>query len=199
EEMSLRRWAAEAVAATGDGQGVQVLDPVRLASGTDAAPKLPADLLAQAKSPPAGPPGTPVPPKAGVGSTFDLIGPRGTVTASPLNEFGAVIVTANNQADLDLAIKIIKQLQEYLRSPEALANAPKLKIVELKYGDAVGITNLVNQLGARATGVAVTQRPGQGAQAFPFGGFGPQAQTQQGAAGGSVLLLPLARQNAILM
>jgi hypothetical protein len=150
EEMILRRWAAETVAAVGQGEGVQVLDPIRLAPGADEAPKAPADVLAQAKTPPAGPPGAP-PPKGGVG-TFDLIGPRGSVEFTPLPEFGAGIITANNQADLELALKIVKQLQEYLRSPEALANAPKLKIVELKYGDAVELTNLVNQLGARARG-----------------------------------------------
>jgi type II secretory pathway component GspD/PulD (secretin) len=196
EEMSLRRWAAEVVAATGDG--VQVLDPIRLASGTGDSP--PPNVLAQAKSPPVGPPGSPPPVKGGVGS-FDLIGPRGTVDFTPLPEFGAGIITANNQADLELALKIVKQLQDYLKSPEALASAPKLKIVPLKYGDAVGVTNLVNQLGARATGgpAATAPRPGQGPGGFPFGGpFGGAAQQQQ-APGGSVLLLPLARQNAVLM
>ena len=61
---------------------------------------------------------------------------------------------------------------------------------------------MVNQLGARAAyGAAATQpRPGQGpgGGGFPFGGaFGGQAQQQ--TAGGSVLLLPVARRNAILM
>jgi type II secretory pathway component GspD/PulD (secretin) len=210
EMMALRRAGGPTVA----GNGVYVLDTVKLASGTDA-PTLPAELLAQAKTAPGGQPippvgapvfpstpgapGTSVAPKTG--GTFDLIGPRGSVTASPLTEFGAVIVTANNQADLELALKIIKQLQEYLKSDAAIANAPKVKLVDLQFGDAVEVANIVNQLGSRATyGTAGTQpRPAQGpgGGGFPFGGVGAQAQQQ--AAGGSVLLLPIARRNAILM
>jgi type II secretory pathway component GspD/PulD (secretin) len=189
EVMSLRRAGGPAAA----GDGVQVLDPVKLATGADE-PKAP-DLLAQAKLPPAG---QPVPPGgAPKGAQFDLIGPRGTVTFTPLNELGVGILTANNQADLQLALQIIKQIEDFLKSPEAALAGPKLKIVELQWGDAVEITNLVNQLGTRASTGQVPRPQQQGA--FPFGGaFGAQNQQLQGGAG-SVLLLPLSRRNAILM
>jgi len=169
----------------------QVIDPVHLAGAKEILPTdpVPGVLLAQAKTDP------PVAePKKG---PFDLIGPRGSVTVSPLNEFGAVIVTANNQADLELALKIIKQLEEYLKT-EAATSGPKLEFVELEFGDAVGIVNLVNQLGSRATlgASAATTRPQQ--QTNPFAQFGQQQQ-QQSSAGGSVLLIPIPRRNSILM
>ena len=80
-----------------------------------------------------------------------------------------------------------------------------MKIVPLKWADAVEMVNMVNQLGARASGQPVQARPG-GAQPTPFGGGFPffgggfqQQQQQQQIVGGSVLLLPLPRQNAVLM
>src|SRR5262249_1028534 len=183
EEMMSRRQAA------GPAEAPQVLDSVRLASGADA-PKLPDAVLAQAKTP------MPPVPVTGPGGV-DLILPRGTVTATPLGEFGAVIITANNQADLELVRQILRQLEEYLRR-EAAAG-PKLEVIELQYADAVEMVNLLNQLSARATYGPAAQRQQPGGGGFPFGGAVGQPQAQQLGGGGSVFLLPLARRNAALM
>src|SRR5262249_43520338 len=109
-------------------------------------------------------------------------------------EFGAGILTANNQSDLALALQIIEQLRKHLEEQGATAG-PELEIVELQFGDAAELSALVNQLGTRATGQNL-QRAGQPGGFPGFGG--PAAQQQQGV-GGSVLLLPLSRQNAILL
>src|SRR5262249_53276448 len=141
---------------------------------------------------------TPMPPVPVKGpGGVDLILPRGTVTATPLGEFGAVIITANNQADLELVRQILRQLEEYLRR-EAAAG-PKLEVIELQYADAVEMVNLLNQLSARATYGPAAQRQQPGGGGFPFGGAVGQPQAQQLGGGGSVFLLPLARRNAALM
>lgn len=171
----------------------QTLPPVVLSAGQPDARSI---MLAQAKTPMPMPVDPKAPPRA-----FDLIGPRGPVTVEPLEEFGAVIVTANNQADLALVLEIIKQLKEYLKSDAANAG-PKLEIVPLQFGDAAEVATLVNQLGARAAGQVVQpqQRPQQqGFGGFPFFGFGQQQQQQQSAVGGSVLVQPVARTNSILL
>jgi type II secretion system protein D len=166
EEMMAQRRAGSPAPA---GDDVKVLDPIRLAPGADS--KSIPDALAQYR--------IPMPPAPKPGSGMELIGPRGTVTFTPLNEFGYGIITANNQADLALALKIIEQLQEQLKKDAA--TGPKLEIVPLEFGDAAEISATVNQLGARAV-------VGTG-----------QLQVQQQLAGGSVLLLPIARQNSILL
>ena len=173
EDMMSRRAAESRRTSAGSPS----LDPIRLASGNDAR-HLPDVMLAQAKTEP---PVPPVGPKKGVAG-LDLIGPRGPVSASPLNEFGRVIITANNQADLDLVLKIIEQLQKEIRE-DAATSGPSMKLIELQNADAVEVAATVNQLGARAF-------------------VGPTVVTNNQANqanGGSVLVLPVAKTNSILL
>jgi type II secretory pathway component GspD/PulD (secretin) len=170
-EESLNNRAANGLVA----DGVQTLDPVQLAGGKQLPPGV---MLAQAKVDP------PVAPKST--GTTDLIGPRGTVTANPLSEFGAVIVTANNQADLELVLKIIDQLRKHLEETAA-TSGPSLKMYQLKNADAIGVASRANQLGERAASSVTLRAQG-----------GALGQTTTSGSG-SVLLIPVPRQNAILM
>ncbi len=162
-----------------------IINPVRLVGAKDIVPasKVPATFVAQAKKDPVVEPK--VEPKPG---SVELTGPRGPVAITPLPEFGRVIVTANNQADLELALKIIEQLRKEIEK-EGAEGGPKLEFVELEFGDAVEIVSLVNQLGSRATQGTAATRP-------QAGQVGQQIQT---STGGSVLLIPVARRNSILM
>jgi type II secretory pathway component GspD/PulD (secretin) len=156
--------------------GIPAPPGLRLASGqAPQAGELPSTLLAQAKTKV----NPPIVSKTPGG--LDLIVPRGPVFVSPLNEFGAVVITANNQADLELALKIIKQLEDHLK--QSASNGPAMKIVELEFGDAVEIAAMVNRLGAQAQ-------------------YGQQAQfanVQNQSLSGSVLAIPLPKLNSIML
>lgn len=155
--------------------GIPVPPGLQLAAGTVPTPirQLPSTVLTQSKSK--------VPPTAAkTPGGLDLILPRGPVTFTPLPEFGAGVIVANNQGDLELVLKIIKQLEDHLR--DQAGAGPSLKIVELQFGDAVEIAAMVNRLGAQAQ-------------------FGQQAQfanINQNLSG-SVLAIPLPKLNSIML
>ena len=168
--MSLRRAGGPAAA----GDDVQVLDPSSWPPAGPTARGSPAQALAQA--PPAG---------AGRSSAqdrgrlaFDLIGPRGHGDGHPAQEFDAVIVTANNQADLQLALQIIKQLQEYIeeRRPWPAAEAEDRPAAVRRRGRDHQHGQPARGPGDRRRGHPA--RPGQAAGGFPspaVGRAGPAA------------------------
>ncbi len=146
----------------------------------------------------------------------DIRSPRSTVNVDAFPDIGAVVISANNAADLEEALKIIELLERYGKQSE-----PSIYIHPLEYGDATSIVNIMNQVLARIQilpGGNVllqggTSRPatGGGFQGGGFQGGGFQggglgaggiggAQAQPIAAGnGSILLLPLVRFNSILI
>src|SRR5262249_33174472 len=83
-----------------------------------------------------------VPPKKA--GTWELTSPRSPVTVSPLREFGRVIITANNQSDLELVMKIIEELQRQLR--EEADTGLKLELVPLENADCVEVAAMINNL-----------------------------------------------------
>ncbi|WP_029631737.1 secretin N-terminal domain-containing protein, partial [Zavarzinella formosa] len=130
-----------------------------------------------------------VPPKTGPGG-LELISPRSPVFVDPLDELGAIIITANNQADLDLVLKVIGQLKEFLLK-EGRNAGPKMRILQMEHADAVEIVYIMNQVFARARGLTAPQQQ--------QGGLGGVNAQQQLAASNSIYMLPLGRSNSILI
>ncbi len=151
-------------------------------------PKVPADPKV---------PGAPkevVPAKTGTG--LDLVVPRGTVTVDPLNELGAVVITANSQADLDLALKVIEELRKYLEG-EGKNAGPKTTILKMENADAAEVVSIMTQVFARANGVQPRPAAGNQFGGGQFGNIGGATAQQQTS--NSIFMLPLGRSNSILI
>jgi len=144
--------------------------------------------------------------------TEDIRGPRSTVIVEALEEIGVVIISANNQADLEEAMKILRVIEEISKEAE-----PTIHIQALEHGDATAITNILNQVLTRIQvvpgGNVLTPAPAQGqglgqGRTGTGGGLGNilgglqqggiQGGQQQSSTG-SILMLPLPRFNSILI
>ncbi|VTS06166.1 secretin N-terminal domain-containing protein [Tuwongella immobilis] len=168
------------------------------------AAQVPAAQPAQPGQPqvPQGQPGQPMPMPAQPGGmqpgqpSENIQGPRSSVTAEALEELGILVISGNNQSDVEEVLKII----EYIRKLGVRAE-PELQLVPLQYGDATAVSNIMTQVLSRiqiTTGGNVISSGSTTTSPFgnrnPFGG----ATTTAGGSG-SVLLLPLPRFNSILI
>jgi type II secretion system protein D len=117
--------------------------------------------------------------------------PRSDVNTVPLPELGGIIVSATNKDDFELALKIIKILQERAKKTEI-----EFTIYPLKMADATNVSSILTQVFTQyQQGPAATSGPASRAQTGnPLLNF-IQQQTQLA----SVLLYPLVRQNAIMI
>ncbi len=193
-----------AAADAGVADGVQ---PALAGVGVPYRPLLQSVIYQEPAQPPGKGPGAkdgmPKDPK-----TDGISGPRLNVVAEPLPDLGVIVLRAYNQADMDAALRILKLIQDF----GAAADIDFLT-VPLKHADATSVVNILNQLFARvnigvnSTTQSAAPRTGQ-QQQQPFGGqfgqFGQQQQQQttqqaQVAAAGSVVMIPLPRQNSILL
>jgi general secretion pathway protein D len=148
--------------------------------------------------------------------------PRQGVTVEPLDQLGLLVLRGSPQ-DLEAALRII----EFIRRQAAPADI-EIVVVPLQMADATSVVNTLNQLFSRVNvgPNSITQVPG-GANRGGFGGTQPQVQPQQFGQGGgfgqggqfgggggagiqapapqaqqfnsSVIMIPLTRQNAILI
>jgi type II secretory pathway component GspD/PulD (secretin) len=121
--------------------------------------------------------------------------PRLPVITDALPSLGGIVITARSKEDMEAVLKIIEYLQKQGREAEI-----KVQIVPLKHADATSVTNTLNQLFTRVNvlptaNTLVQQQKGPTGPQFPFPFAQPQQQQQQA----SIVLLPLPRQNAILM
>ena len=145
----------------------------------------------------------------------NVAGPKETVTVESLTQLGVLVLSGNNAADIEAVIKII----EFIRK-NGVASDFQILLVPMLYGDPTSIAATFSQLyravvisatgNTRAIQAQQAGQPGQppqpqgGGGGFPFGNiFGGQQPQQQGAQAqqqlGSVILIPVPRQNAIFV
>lgn len=120
--------------------------------------------------------------------------PQGDVTIAPLTELGGVVVGAMSPEDIQAVMDIIKLLQQRAREADL-----ELRLVPIKNGDATSISNVLTSL---------FQRVVIGPRGTSLGTALPRTQTFSAGLGfvqsteavlSSVVLLPIARQNAIFV
>lgn len=139
----------------------------------------------------------------------EVVAPRLPVIAEGLSELGIIVLRANNQADLDAALAIIKYIVENAAGADL-----KIQVVPLKHADATSVTATLSQLFQRViitpsstlaapAGRTGTQQPGGQGQGPGLGQQGLGGQGAQLAAPSatplSIVLIPLPRLNSILM
>ncbi|MBX7102475.1 MAG: hypothetical protein K1X57_00235 [Gemmataceae bacterium] len=141
------------------------------------------------KQPPAGPP--PASP--------DIRGPRDRVAVEALESLGVVIVSAENQQDLEEVLKVIEYIQKL-----GAGSQIQIQFIPLKQADATQLTGLLNQVFSRvvvgpngniAVSLAQQQQQKPTTTSNPF--FGNFTTAQDPAS--SVMLIPMPRFNAILV
>ena len=147
----------------------------------------------------------------------DLQAPRLPVTAEPLEQLGIIGARSNNPADMELALKIIDYVIK-----EGAKTEIEVSLIPLKSADATSVANTLNQLFSRVvvgpfsntqiqlqTGARpAAQQGGTGQPGGIGGGSGgaqpggvgqQQSQSQVGQAAASLVIIPIVRQNAILL
>jgi type II secretion system protein D len=129
----------------------------------------------------------------------DFRAPIGRVTAEALQELGVIVLSGENQNDIEEILKVIKYIQELGAGSEV-----QLQLVPMKHADATQLTNILNQVFSRvivgpngnlAVGMDQQRQTGPQRSTNPF--FGTTVTSTDPAT--SVLLLPIPRFNAILM
>ena len=118
----------------------------------------------------------------------DLIAPRSDVTVQPLPELGIVLVSGPNAADVALVLEIIKYLQAEGKKAEVT-----LEIMTFEHADVTSLAAQARQIFtgviSGASGTTINR-----AQTFTPTLF--QGSAQQNS---SIFLMPLARQNALIV
>jgi type II secretion system protein D len=128
-------------------------------------------------------------------STPGIEGLRSNVTAEALSELGAVIITAQNRADFEIILQVIRRLQELAKESEV-----RVQMVPVTYGDPTFISNILTQLYQRVVvgpggNIRTQNAPTPTTITNPFGGSTTTA-AQQNA---SVVLIPMTRFGSILV
>jgi type II secretory pathway component GspD/PulD (secretin) len=139
---------------------------------------------------PTQPPQPPVP-----GAPGGIVAPRSGVTTQALPDLGVLVISAANPEDMLKILAIIKFLQE--AAPKSQA---KIELVFLEHADATSVTNELNQMYTRVRvnlGGNVLSTTGTQTQVQQQTAAGTTTQTS--SANASVVLIPVPRQNAILV
>ncbi len=126
-----------------------------------------------------------------------VIAPRLPVRVEAISSLGIFVIRANNQQDLEAALKIIEVIQKLGAGSEL-----QLHVAKLEHADATSVAYTLTQVFGRIVitpgATTVGAGAGGGMQLAP-GQIGVQGtQTLQQAAG-SVTILPLPRFNAIFL
>ncbi len=125
-------------------------------------------------------------------------GPRSNVTAEALPELGVIIVSGNNAADVQEILRVIELIRRVSKGTEI-----KFQLVPLKHADASYVTFTLNQMFQRVQVSPTGNIPARttGAPTPTPGAFGAPGAAPPTTTGGttSVVLLPIPRQNAILV
>src|SRR5207249_4699541 len=120
--------------------------------------------------------------------------PRLPIQIEPLPRLGSLIIRANNQKDLEAALKIIETLQKHGAGAEL-----QLHLAFLQHADATSVSTNLGQLFQRLTFTPFGTTATAGATPFGQGQIAVQGTPSLQQAAGSVTLLPLPRFNAILV
>jgi type II secretion system protein D len=128
----------------------------------------------------------------------DIRGPRSQITAEALEQLGIIIVTGNNQADVEEIVKIIETILKLAAGAEF-----NFELVPLQHADATSVANTLTQMFSRVQIAPSANYPVRttgttGAAQPPLGAAPPPTTTATTQAQSSVVLLPLPRLNAIL-
>jgi type II secretion system protein D len=182
-----------------DPQPSQLFDPqqyrnqaVALSGGEEQQqPMPPAPAGQQPTNPqPAGPPA----PPPGAGQSIQS--PRRPVNAEALPELGVIVLSADNQADIQAVLQIIEFIQKIGAGAEI-----KIDLYPLQHADATSVSNTLSQLFGRvqatAGGNLITPTPTR--QPTPTASPFLPAAAAQVAPPSSVVLIPIPRFNAILL
>ncbi|HEV2948450.1 MAG TPA: secretin N-terminal domain-containing protein [Gemmataceae bacterium] len=123
-----------------------------------------------------------------------LEGPRSNVIGEALPDLGAIILSGNKE-DVEAMVKIL----EYIQKTFAAASDVQIELVPLEHADATYVAYELNQLYQRVIvgpNATILASPAQRQQTtFPLG----TVQTASTAQPSSIVLLPISRQNAILV
>jgi len=123
-----------------------------------------------------------------------LEGPRSNVIGEALPDLGAIILSGNKE-DVEAMVKIL----EYIQKTFAAASDVQIELVPLEHADASYVAYELNQLYQRVIvgpNATILASPAQRQQTtFPLG----TVQTASTAQPSSIVLLPISRQNAILV
>jgi type II secretory pathway component GspD/PulD (secretin) len=134
-----------------------------------------------------------------------ITAPRSPVFVEAIPELGLVLVQARNPQDLEAVLKILSIVQQ-----EAAGSQIDVQMVPLVNADATSVVNVLNNLfsrlnlGTSFNYITGTTRAGQPGAQTPrptgAGGFGGvQQSTAVAQAPLSLVLLPLVKQNAIVV
>jgi type II secretion system protein D len=177
----------QATASTADATPVAAT-----ASTSDATPSIAAnETVAQAGAQPPGRGRGTRPPGTGTGGA-ESAAPRQNVDAEAFPDLGGVLIQGNKR-DLEAIQVLINQMEAI-----ALQSEVEIRLKRLKVADATSVASTLSQLFGRVIvgpSVATVQRGQTTTTTTPFGGNFQQSQQATGA----VVLLPLARFNAILV
>src|SRR5207248_858055 len=77
-------------------------------------------------------------------SSDTVIGPRSPVDAQALPELGAIVIRAQNAADVEAVLQLIKILQERAKIADL-----QVRLIPLKYADATSVATQLNTLFTR--------------------------------------------------
>lgn len=121
--------------------------------------------------------------------------PRSPVTADALEQLGVIVITGNNQQDVDEVVKIIEYIQKLGATAEV-----QLQLVPLQFADATSVANTLAQVYSKViVGAAANVRaPFSGSSGTP-GTPGTAAAAGQQQLQSSVVFVPVPRFNAILV
>ncbi len=133
------------------------------------------------------------------GAASDIAAPVGEVQAQVIEGTNTLVIRARTQADIDKILNLIEFIKKQLPGTEI-----ELRVVPLKNQDATSLVNLLNTIFSRVNLGLNTTTLVQGSQQRGgglFGGLfgGGQQQGQAAVSIGSIFLLPLPRQNSIIV
>ena len=120
-------------------------------------------------------------------------GPRSPVSAQALPDLGAIIISGNNPADVEEILRVLKLLSEINKPAQVV-----VRVFPMEQADATSVTNTLLQYYSRVNPSPSGNIPlRSGTTPGIFGGAaGAQVLPQPS---GSLVMIPLVRQNAILV
>ncbi|QDU23632.1 secretin N-terminal domain-containing protein [Urbifossiella limnaea] len=147
--------------------------------------------------PPTMQPPTPLPAGPGVplpGEGVGVAAPRGPVTATPINDLGVLVLTARDQRDMELILRLL----ETIRVGQGNRLEPELRMVSLKHADSNIIAGTLNTVFSKVqVGPGGNIVPSSARQTTP--GNALSALTGAPSATQNVYVIAMPRTNSLLI
>src|SRR5262249_9054247 len=118
-------------------------------------------------------------------------GPRSPVNVQALPEMGAVVISAQNAADMELVLAIIRYLQQ-----EGAVSNVEIRLVKIEHQDPTSLANVLSTLFTRVVVPAAGNTRSMAPTVTTTTPFGGQITQQQFS---SVVLLPVPRLNSLFV